>query len=145
MKIISCNRSEILIITPGFFKALQSITGAKRMARAAAFWPFLLVRDEAELQRPWLLNHERIHLAQMREMLLIGLWAQQLIEGLISILWLRKSREETYFGFSFEQEAYLNQHNLDYLKTRKPFAHFGYLRNKKRFRVTDKPGELDFY
>ena len=38
---------------------------------------------------------------------------------------------KAYVSLSFEREAYDNDDNLDYLKTRKRFAWLGYMREKK--------------
>lgn len=67
------------------------------------------------------LNHERIHSAQMKELLFLGFYICYLAE------WIRgicsgKSSLQAYHDISFEKEAYRNQNNLHYLATRKPFS-----------------------
>ena len=66
------------------------------------------------------LNHEAIHTAQMRELLYLLFYLLYLMEWLWHLLRLRNSKA-AYFEISHEREAYANQTNLDYLKTRKPY------------------------
>jgi hypothetical protein len=115
------------------------------MPRAAASWPFLMIYDEAQLEREWLLNHERIHFAQQRETLIIGQMILKFVETCWARWWLRKSRIDAYFWTACEQEAYLNMHKLDYLKMRPRFAMLKYVFQKRRFRLGDVPGEIEFY
>lgn len=69
------------------------------------------------------LNHERIHTAQMRELLYIGFYIWYFIEWLVLLI---KYRDITkaYMNVRFEKEAYAHQNTLDYLNKRK---HFNYL------------------
>jgi hypothetical protein len=46
--------------------------------------------------------------------------------GINAIIYGRKA----YKNISFEQEAYHNDENMDYLKTRKPYAWWKYLKYK---------------
>ena len=67
---------------------------------------------------PELINHERIHTAQMLEMAVIGFYLWYIAEWLVRLL----RRGDAYRALSFEQEAYDHQHDLTYLKRRKPYA-----------------------
>lgn len=145
MKILSWRLGEIIIESGGFCRLLQRIGGGTRTPRAAVIWPFLIVRDRREYRRKWLMNHERIHLAQNGDLLLVGFDVVYCCEYLIARLVLRKTKEEAYYWLSCEQEAYLNQHDLDYLNKRPWGSQLKYLFHKKRFRVTDVPGEIAFY
>jgi hypothetical protein len=73
-------------------------------------------------------NHEAIHTAQMKEMLYIFFYIFYLVEWLVRLC-LGKN---AYYKISYEQEAYLNQNNLDYLETRKPYAWAKYLLINKK-------------
>lgn len=66
------------------------------------------------------INHERIHTAQMRELLYIGFYIWYLVEWLI-LLFKYRNWDLAYRNIRFEKEAYNNQNNLDYLKVRKKF------------------------
>jgi hypothetical protein len=66
------------------------------------------------------LNHERIHTAQMKELLYVGFYIWYFIEWLIELF---RYGGKSYYRNTFEREAYANDENLDYLKTR-PFWGF---------------------
>lgn len=134
-----------MVESAGFCRLLQRMEGGSRAPRAAVVWPFLVVRDQQEYRRAWLMNHERIHLVQHTDLLWLGFQLFYIGEYLFARLVLRKSKEEAYYWLSHEQEAYLNQHNREYLKTRRWGSQFKYLFVKKRFRVTDVPGEVEYY
>lgn len=69
------------------------------------------------------LNHERIHTAQMKEMLYVFFYLWYLIEWLIELF---HYRGKAYHTNTFEREAHENDENLDYLRTRKRFAWWWY-------------------
>lgn len=71
------------------------------------------------------INHERIHARQQIELLLLPFLLWYALEWLIRLLIYGEQRK-AYRGIVFEQEAYANETNLDYLKTRKWFAWFRY-------------------
>ena len=75
-----------------------------------------------------LMNHERIHSAQQREMLFVFFYLAYLVE------WISRlpMRGNAYRNISFEREAYANQRNLDYLHTRRPFAWRHYMKRTRR-------------
>lgn len=69
------------------------------------------------------LNHEAIHTAQMKEMGYIFFYIWYFIEWVIRLFINGRS---AYRKLSFEQEAYTNQNNLNYLKERKPYSWLKY-------------------
>ena len=71
-----------------------------------------------------MMNHERIHSAQQREMLFVFFFIAYLFEWLVRL----PMRGNAYRNISFEREAYANQRNLDYLKSRRLFAWRRYMR-----------------
>ena len=79
--------------------------------KAITLWPFIFVRKECSFSEIDL-NHESIHGRQQLELLIIPFYLIYIVE------WIFKG----YRNISFEKEAYSNQNNLDYLKTRKLFA-----------------------
>jgi hypothetical protein len=91
--------------------------------RGLAFWPFILVPTSTKIDDV-LLNHERIHLRQQLEMLILPFY----------IWYLIALRRNGYMGISFEKEAYANETNLDYLKTRPMFAFLNYSNGFKRIK-----------
>lgn len=64
------------------------------------------------------INHEAIHTEQMKELAFIFFYIIYFLEWLIR-LFINKN---AYRNISFEKEAYSNENNLEYLKTRKHFA-----------------------
>lgn len=73
------------------------------------------------------LNHERIHTAQMRELLYIPFYILYFIEWLVRIVQHRGSLFAAYRAISFEREAYAHQRELSYLSSRSRFAWLNYL------------------
>ena len=85
---------------------------------AITLYPFIICKGEMDEQT---LNHEKIHLAQQRELWLVGFYL------LYAFYWLRAklhgmSNNDAYMAIPFEVEAYAQQHDMDYLKNRKRFA-----------------------
>ena len=78
------------------------------------------------------INHEAIHSAQMKEMLYIPfyLWygIEYIIIGVYDIIAGWRSQNKRYHDISFEEEAYANQDDMEYLKNRKRFAWWKYLK-----------------
>lgn len=74
-----------------------------------------------------MLFHEKIHLRQQLEMLVIFFFIWYGIEFSIRFLIL-KDRKKAYREISFEKEAYANERNLDYLEDRKWFNFLKYLK-----------------
>lgn len=90
--------------------------------KAMNLFGILFVREDAKLTDVDL-NHEAIHSAQFKELLWIFYYPIYLIEWLIRVLFSKdRLTHKAYRNISFEQEAYKNEDNLDYLKTRKLFA-----------------------
>lgn len=78
--------------------------------KAMCVWPFIFVRNDCSFNSTDL-NHERIHSREQLELLILPFYIIYIIE------WIFKG----YRNISFEKEAYSNEKNLDYLKTRKLF------------------------
>lgn len=85
------------------------------------FW----TRDPSWIDK-YVINHERIHTAQQRELLFIPFYLLYVLEWLIRILQFR-NRRDAYMNISFEREAYANGHNLNYLPNRKLFSWVRYI------------------
>ena len=82
------------------------------------FWPFILLAQEPD---PITVNHERIHLRQQTELLLIGFYVIYVVEWLVR--WAKGLSGSTSYALSkFEKEAYAHETELNYLATRKRFA-----------------------
>lgn len=79
----------------------------------------LFARRECKPVAPHVVNHEKIHTAQMKELWYVGFYVAYLFEWLYRLVF---HTETAYKGISFEAEAYANQYDFNYLKTRKRFA-----------------------
>lgn len=71
-------------------------------------------------------NHEAVHIRQGNEMLWIFFYLWYGIEWLIRLIQYR-NRHNAYRNISFEREAYANDQNLDYLKSRKRYQFIHYI------------------
>lgn len=91
-----------------------------------ALYPFILLKHKSQKADRILVNHERIHLRQQVELLIIPFYLLYLLNYLINLIRYRNHRR-AYFNISFEKEAYACDQNLNYLKTRKFFAWVNYL------------------
>lgn len=65
------------------------------------------------------INHEKIHTAQMRELCYIGFYIIYILEWIYRLIFHTRT---AYRGISFEREAYANENNMDYIRSRKTFA-----------------------
>ena len=92
------------------------------------FFSVLFVRKEYKgLVTQKDINHEKIHTAQIREMLYIFFYLWYGIEWLIRLCkW--KNKRDAYFHISLEREAYSMQYIDDYTKTRKHYAFLKYMK-----------------
>lgn len=75
-----------------------------------------------------LMRHERIHRAQMMEMLLVGFYLWYVVEWLVRLC----LRQHAYLNISFEREAYANSADPDYLSHRRHYAWWDYIRRAKK-------------
>lgn len=91
-----------------------------------ALWPFIVVKSAFLKEDLFFINHERIHIRQQAELLVLPFYILYFTEYIIRLL-IYRNTEQAYLNISFEREAYLNEENLDYLKTRKPWSFMKYL------------------
>ncbi|MGB3608128.1 MAG: hypothetical protein WA775_07740 [Psychroserpens sp.] len=88
-------------------------------------FPFVFLKYDHLKTNAVLLNHEHIHLRQQLELLIIPFYVFYGIEFVIRLL-KTKNWNEAYRNISFEKEAYQNERNLEYLKTRSIFGFKNY-------------------
>ncbi|ULC59161.1 hypothetical protein MBM09_14795 [Flaviramulus sp. BrNp1-15] len=91
-------------------------------------FPFVILKSKDLKGNRVFMNHEKIHLKQQLEMLIIPFYIMYGIEFLIR-LFQYKNWYIAYKNISFEREAYINQSNFEYLKNRPFWAFLKYLRN----------------
>jgi len=90
--------------------------------RGMAVFPFVILRDRADAQNAVLINHEKIHLRQQLELLVLPFFAWYLADYMVKLIRYR-DKNKAYRDIVFEHEAYANEKDLDYLKSR-PFWKF---------------------
>ncbi|MBE7179468.1 MAG: hypothetical protein INR69_23900 [Mucilaginibacter polytrichastri] len=88
---------------------------------AMALFPVILIREKEFAHDPVLINHEKIHLRQEIEMLILpfylcylGCYVLNRAKGM--------DHDTAYRQIIFGREAYANEAKLQYLKTRKFWA-----------------------
>lgn len=80
-------------------------------------FPFILLKNRKSIANSVLINHEKIHLKQQLELLVIPFFVFYLIEFLGRLAQYRNWKL-AYRNISFEREAYANEKDLDYIRTR---------------------------
>lgn len=98
--------------------------------RGITFFPFVFIVDKEDKSDVVFLNHEKIHIRQQLELLLLLFFIWYGIEFLIR--WAQYGdRHTAYRNISFEREAYANEKNLNYFQER-PFWRFSHYLKKKK-------------
>jgi hypothetical protein len=90
---------------------------------AIMLFGFLLTRDKRKVTERTI-RHESIHARQMWELLVVGFYVWYFIEWMIRLF----MKGNAYRNTSFEREAYTNQDDTEYLKTRRLFAFLKYIK-----------------
>ena len=91
--------------------------------KAMNLFELIFVRNECKERFTEVdLNHEKIHSAQMRELLYIGFYLWYILEYIFNVFKYKGNLDKAYMNISFEKEAYSHQKDLDYLKNRKHYA-----------------------
>ncbi len=85
-------------------------------------FPFIILKNYKMKSNAVLINHEKIHLQQQLELLIIPFYIIYSVEFVIHLIRFR-NWHNAYRHISFEREAFENEKNLDYLVS-KPFWSF---------------------
>ncbi|MBD0777344.1 hypothetical protein HZY62_21015 [Maribacter polysiphoniae] len=91
-----------------------------------SLWPFIFLKNDALKEDVYLINHEKIHLRQQKELLIVPFYILYISEWIIRSLYYYDSYK-AYQNLSFEREAYHNEKNLDYIANRPSFSFIKYL------------------
>lgn len=89
-------------------------------------FPFIFLRKKEGKNNKELINHEKIHLRQQLELLVVFFYIWYLLEYLYWYIKL-KNKYLAYRRISFEREAFSNEYNLSYLSKRKIWSFWKYL------------------
>ncbi len=105
----------MVVVSDRAIKFFGFILGMDDGIRALAFFPFIII-PSTTIVDDVLINHERIHLRQQLELLVLP----------FHIWYLIALYRVGYLQIKFEREAYANENNLNYLKHRKPYSFMKY-------------------
>lgn len=94
--------------------------------RGLTVFPFVFVKYALDKENEVFLNHERIHLRQQLELLVVPFFIWYFLEFFIRFIQY-KNWSLAYGNISFEREAYTNEKDLDYLKRRSFLCFFSYI------------------
>ena len=104
----------IKVIAPKFLKSISWVIDIA----AITLFPFIISHEKMSDD---LLNHESIHIAQQKELFVVlfyMLYGWDYLFGLIKY----RDKNKAYYNIRFEQEAYDNMFNDNYLKNRKLYS-----------------------
>ena len=104
-----------MIIKTRLLKRIKGIT----------LFPFIFISSRKKILSIDI-NHEKIHLRQQRELLVIFFYLLYFLFWIINLFkyW---NLDKAYKNIAFERESYIFEGNLNYLKQRKRFAWFNYV------------------
>ena len=85
--------------------------------RGLTFFPFVFLMNKEDALDKVFVNHEKIHLRQQIELLVLPFYVWYVMEFLIRWI-MTKDKNVAYRNISFEKEAYTNEKDLNYLQSR---------------------------
>lgn len=94
--------------------------------RGITLFPFIIVSDIELKSDAVIINHEKIHIRQQLELMILPFFVWYGIEFLVKYV-VYKDKNLAYRNISFEREAYGNEKDLDYLKQRSFWKFLKYL------------------
>lgn len=91
-----------------------------------AIFPFVILRRNEQKSDAVMVNHERIHIRQQMELLVVFFYLWYGVEFLCR--WVQyRSKDKAYRNISFEREAYQNEKDPGYLKRRSFWSFWNYV------------------
>jgi hypothetical protein len=94
--------------------------------RGMAVFPFVVVKYDFDKTNGTFINHEKIHIRQQLELLILPFFIWYFLEFLIRLIQY-KNKDLAYRNISFEREAYSNEKDSTYLKNRSFFQFLKYI------------------
>lgn len=95
-------------------------------ATGMAIFPFILLKSKHLKTDLEIINHEKIHLRQQLELLILPFYFLYLVNYLINLI-IYKKHDLAYRKIIFEQEAYQHESDLKYLQKN---SWFGWIRTR---------------
>lgn len=94
--------------------------------RGLTVFPFVFVKYRLDKENSILVNHERIHLRQQLELLLVPFFVWYFLE--FCLRWVHyRNFDLAYRNISFEREAYAQENDLHFLKNRAILSFLKYI------------------
>lgn len=93
--------------------------------RGLTIFPFVFLKQRESIADAVLLNHEKIHLRQQLELLVLPFF----VWYVLAFVWYflkEQDAKKAYRAISFEREAYTNEKDLHYLKQRSFWCFLNY-------------------
>jgi hypothetical protein len=97
--------------------------------RGMAVFPFVLIKYDLDKVNKIFVNHEKIHITQQKEMLILPFFIWYFLEYLFRLIQY-KNKDLAYRNISFEREAYAKESDFEYLKNRSFFQFLNYIKLK---------------
>ena len=97
--------------------------------RGITLFPFVFLADVKDKKDPVFLNHEKIHIKQQLELLIVPFFIWYGLEYLVRLCQY-PDKHIAYRNISFEREAYGNEKDREYLSGRPFYGFVRYLRKK---------------
>ena len=92
-------------------------------------FPFIFLKEKKDVSNPVMMQHEKIHIRQQMELLILPFFIWYGIEYFIRILQY-KNKHLAYRNISFEREAYANESENNFLQKRRFWNFLKYLKAK---------------
>jgi hypothetical protein len=92
---------------------------------AITIYPFIIINKDFKDDEV-LLNHEKIHIKQQKELLWFPFFIWYFLEFFMRYIQYRNWLK-AYQNISFERESHRNEYNPNYIKHRKKYAFIKYL------------------
>jgi hypothetical protein len=94
--------------------------------RGLTFFPFVFLTNREDKLNAVFVNHEKIHIRQQLELLVLPFYVWYGLEFLFR--WIQTGdKNKAYHNISFEREAYANEKDLGYLKSRSFWRFWSYV------------------
>jgi hypothetical protein len=98
--------------------------------RGLTAFPFVFVKYRRDKEDLVFVNHEKIHLRQQLELLILPFFIWYVLEYIVRLIQY-KNKDLAYRNISFEREAYSNESDMGYLKNRSILRFIKYLAPSK--------------
>ena len=95
--------------------------------KGMTIFPFVILRDKKDALDSRLINHEKIHIRQQLELLIIPFFVWYCLEFIFRLVQYR-SIKVAYRNIVFEREAYAREGDLNYLEVRRFWTFINYYR-----------------